>query len=158
MNGGVCIYFGNVFDQTGKDKLPMIKYKLRKILVDFGMCQTCVEINQELNYIRIWYRDPKSIELKGILLQRFNDKEHKSSQAIEININFEGQVCSPPKTERGIKTYTGLTKFLFQEFIQSTKSRSMADDNPYNEMRTIIQKGNQSPTVPLESILIEEVG
>ena len=37
-NGGVCIYFGNVFSSVGEGKLPTIKYKLRKILVDYGMC------------------------------------------------------------------------------------------------------------------------
>lgn len=152
VDGGVCIYFANVFSPPEKGKLPMIKHKLRKILVDFGLVQTCMEINQELNFIRVWYRDSKAMELKELYvpLQRFN--QTKESQAIELVIGLEGNMCSPPKVTRGIRTYTGLTKLLFQEFIQPTESSSMIDVSPYNEIETIIRKGNLAPTMPLESI------
>ena len=157
VNGGVCTYFGNVFSSNGEGKLPMIKGKLRKILVDFGLSKTCTEINQKLDFIKVWYIDPNSTELRGFLLQRYNDKQHKDSQAIEVDIGIEGSLVSPPKTSRGIKTYTGLTKLLFQEFVEEPKVRSMIDNSPYGEMKEIIHKGNQSPTVPLESILAKGV-
>ena len=156
-NGGVCIYFGNVFDQTVTGKLPMIKLKLRKILVDFGFCQTALEINQSLNFIRIFYRDESARELKGTFLQRFNDF-NKESQAIEVSISLEGSSCSPPKTSREVKTYSGLTKLIYQEFIQSIESKSMIDLNPLNEMKEIIRKGNLAACVPLESIFRGELG
>lgn len=157
-NSGVQLYFSNVFDQTVTGKLPMIKYKLRKVLVDFGLVQTSVEIDQKLNFIKVYYRDPKATELRGNLLQRFNDKEHRTSQAVELSISLEGSLVSSPKISREVKTYSGLTKLLYQEFIVETKSSSMIDDNPFNEMRKIIQKGNLSPTVPLELILRGELG
>ena len=154
-NGGVSVYFGNVFLHA-EGKLPTIKHKLRKILVDFGMCQTCLEINQELDFIKVWYQDFQATELKGLLLQRFNDR-NRESQAIEISMSLEGNSCSSSKVSRGIKTYTGLTKLLFQEFIQPTESKSLIDVSPYNEIESIIRKGNQSPSVPLESIFRGEV-
>ena len=150
VNGGVCATFLNVFASNGNDKLPTIKSKLRKILVDFGMYQTCLEINQQLGIIQIWYRDEQSAELKGNLLQRFN--RDKNNQTIELNIEIEGNSCSAPKVSRPVRTYNGLTKLLFQEFIQSTKSVSMIDDNPYNQMKTIIQKGNLAASEPLQAI------
>ena len=155
-NGGVCIYFGNVFLSVDGNKLPTIKHKLRKILVDFGLCQTCIEIAQKLNFIEVWYVDPKSTELKGLLLQRYNSS--KESQAIEINIEIEGSLVSPSSKEGKLKRYNGLTKLLYQEFIQPTKSSSMIDDSPYNEMKTIIKQGNLAPTVPLQSIFRGELG
>ena len=159
-NGGVSVYFGNVFTSPEKGKLPTIKHKLRKILVDFGMCQTCMEINQELNYIKVWYQDFKAMELKEFYVpfQRFNDKNHKSSQAIEISMSLEGGVCSPPKITRGIKTYTGLTKLLFQEFIQLTESRSLSTNDPFNEIKEVIRKGNLAASEPLCCIFRGEVG
>ena len=150
-NSGVCVYFSNVFDYANRDRVPMIKHKLRKILVDFALCQTCMEISQELNYIKVWYIDPKSTELRGILLQRYNDKEHKSSQAIELNISLEGSLVTLPEKEGKIKSYSGLTKLIYQEFIQSTESSSMLDDDPYNQMRKIIEQGNSQPSLLLTS-------
>ena len=155
VNGGVVVYFGNVFAEVGEGKLPIIKHKLRKILVDFGLCQTCMEISQDLGYIKIWYQDLQAIELRGILLQRFN--QAKESQAIELVISFEGNSCSPPKITRGIKTYTGLTKLIYQEFISETESRSLADDDPYNQIREVIKQGNLSLSQPLESIFRGEL-
>ena len=157
-NSGIQLYFENVFLPVEGQKLPVIKSKLRKILVDFGMCQTCIEIDQKLNFIKVWYRDLQAEDLKGLLLQRFNNREHKYSQAIEVSINLEGSLVFPPKISRGVKTYTGLTKLIYQEFIQSTESNSMIDDSPYNEMKEIIRKGNFAPTVPLESIFRGELG
>ena len=154
-NSGIQLYFGNVFLPVDGNKLPTIKHKLRKILVDFGLVQTCLEINQELNFIKVWYVDPKSIELKGLLLQKYNNS--KESQAIELNINLEGSLVVPPKTSREVKTYTGLTKLLFQEFISESRSYSLVDDNPFNEMKIIIQKGNLAACVPLQSIFRGEV-
>ena len=150
VNDGVQLYFSNVFDQTIEGRVPTIKRKLRKILVDFCLCQTCMEINQKLNYIKIFYADPKSIELKGLLLQRFN--QIKESKAIELSISIEGNSVIPPDREGKIKTYTGLTKLLFQEFIEETSSRSMVDNSPYDEMKTIIKQGNLAACMPLESI------
>ena len=154
-NSGVCIHFGNVFLPVDGNKLPTIKHKLRKILVDYGLCQTHVEINQSLDFIKVWYQDPKSIELKGLLLQRFN--QIKESKAIELSISIEGNSVIPPDREGKIRTYTGLTKLLFQEFIEETSSSSMIDSDPYNQMKTIIKQGNLMPTVPLESILVKGV-
>ena len=154
-NDGVCLFFSNVFDQTDNNKLPMIKEKLRRILVDFGMCQTFMEINQKLDFIKVWYKDPKATELRGNLLQRFN--QSKESQAIEISISLEDSLVTLPEVEKGIKTYTGLTVLLFQEFIQLTKSRSLVDDDPYNEMKEIIKQGNLAAPEPLSTILAEEV-
>lgn len=154
-NSGVQLYFSNVFDQTVTGKLPTIKNKLRKILVDFGMCQICLEIDQRLNFIKVHYRDEQTTELKGLLLQRFN--QNKQSQAIELNINLEVSLVTLPEVEKGIKTYTGLTKLLFQEFIQLTKSRSLVDNDSFNEMRNIIKQGNLASTLPLSAILIEGV-
>lgn len=156
-NDGVQLYFSNVFDQIVTGKLPTIKYKLRKILVDFGLSQTCLEVNQSLNYVKIWYRDSKATELRGNLLQRFNDKEHRTSQAIELSISLEGSLVSSSSKERKIRTYTGLMKLIYQEFVQSVESSSMIDDDPFNEMETIIQKGNFAPTMPLSAILAEGV-
>ena len=154
INGGVRLYFSNVFDQTDDNKLPMIKLKLRRILVDFGLCQTLVEINQRLGFIKVWYKDECARELKGLLLQRFN--QSKSNQAIELSISLEDSLVTPPDKGK-IKTYIGLTKLLFREFIQQIESRSLVDDNPFNEMKEIIKQGNLAPSVPLESIFIEGV-
>ena len=155
VNGGVCLFFKNVFDQTKKSKVPTIKPKLEKILVDFGLCQTALEINQKLDFIKVWYKDEFARELKNVLLQKFN--KTKSNQAIELSISLEGSLVVPPDKGK-IKTYTGLTKLLFQEFISASAPISMIDDNPYNEIREIIQKGNLAPTIPLESIFRGEVG
>ena len=140
VNGGVCLFFKNVFFSTGEGKLPSIKPKLKKILVDFGMCQTYLEINQKLNFIKVFYKDEQAKELKGLLLQRFN--QSKESQ--------------PDKGK--IRTYTGLTKLLFQEFISASTPISLVDDNPFNEIKEVIRKGNLSPTEPLKSIFRGELG
>ena len=154
-DGGVCLFFKNVFDQTTKSKVPIIKPKLKKILVDFGLCQTYLEINQKLDFIKIFYRDETARELKNVLLQKFN--LNKSNQAIELFISLEDSLITPP--DRGkIKSYPGLTKLLFQEFISESLPISMIDDNPFNEIKTIIQKGNLSPSEPLESIFRGELG
>lgn len=155
-NGGVCLYFSNVFDQTGKGKFLTIKHKLRKILVDFGMCQTFMEINQRLNFIKVWYVDEQAIELKELFVPLRNDNKTKESQAIELNINLEDSLVTPPDKGK-IKTYTGLTMLIYQEFIQPIESRSLVDDNPFNEMKEIIKQGNLSPTEPLSAILVEGV-
>ena len=110
-DGGVCLFFKNVFDQTKKLKVPTIKPKLKKILVDFGLCQTALKIDQRLNFIKVWYKDEFARELKGLLLQKFNQK--KSNQAIELSISLEGSFAVPPSKGK-IKTYTGLTKNLSQ--------------------------------------------
>ena len=156
-NDGVCLFFSNVFDQISKGRVPTIKYKLRRILVDYGLCQTCMEIDQRLNYIKVWYIDEQAKELRGLLLQRLNDKEHRTSQAIELSISLEGSLVSSSSKERKIRTYTGLTKLIYQEFVQSVESSSMIDDNPFNEMETIIQKGNLAASKPLSAILAEGV-
>ena len=156
VNGGVCLFFKNVFDQNFKGKVPSIKPKLRKILVDFGLCQTVLEINQKLDFIKIFYKDEFARELKGLLLQKFN--KTKSNQAIELFISLEGSLVTPPDREGKIKSYPGLTKLLFQEFISELMSYSLVDDNPYNEIKSIIQQGNLSPTIPLESIFRGELG
>ena len=158
VNGGVCTYFGNVFLPVDGNKLPTIKHKLRKILVDFGLVQTCMEINQSLGSITIWYQDPKAKELKELFVPLRRDNKAKESQAIELVIDLEGSLVVPPKTSRGIKTYSGLTKFLYQEFVSESMSYSLADDNPYNQMREIIKQGNLAACVPLESILRGELG
>lgn len=158
VNDGVRLYFSNVFDQTVTGKLPMIKYKLRKVLVDFGLVQTCIEVDQKLDFIKVYYRDEQTTELKNLLLQRFNDKEHRTSQAIELDISLEGSLVSSPSKLGKIKTYTGLTKLIYQEFIYSMESRSLVDNDLYNEIKTIIQKGNLAACVPLSAILAEEVG
>lgn len=157
MDGGVQLYFSNVFVSNGESKLPTIKSKLRKILVDYGLCQTSVEIDQKLNFIKVWYQDPKAMELKELFVPLRRDNKTKNSQAIELVINLEGSLVIPLKTERGTKTYTGLTKLIYQEFIEETKSSSMIDDNPYNQIETIIKQGNLSPTEPLSAILAEGV-
>ena len=156
VNGGVQLYFSNVFDQTTKSKVPVIKPKLKKILLDFGLCQTALEINQKLNFIKVFYKDEQAKELKGLLLQKFNQK--KSNQAIELSISLEDSLVTPLDKEVGIKTYTGLTKLLFQEFIAESSSVSLVDDFPFNEMKEIIRKGNLAPTEPLESIFRGELG
>ena len=155
VNGGVQLFFKNVFFSTGEGKLPSIKPKLRKFLVNFGLCQTVLEINQKLDFIKIFYRDETARELKGLLLQRFN--QSKSNQAIELFISLEGSLAVPPSKGK-IKNYPGLTKLLFQEFISESKSVSMIDDNSYNEIRKIIQQGNLSPSEPSESIFRGELG
>ena len=137
VNGGVQLYFSNVFDQTTKSKVPVIKPKLKKILLDFGLCQTALEINQKLNFIKVFYKDESARELKGILLQKFN--KAKESQAIELVISLEDSLVTLPDKILGIKAYTGLTKLLFQEFISASTPISMIDDNPYNEVREIIR-------------------
>ena len=155
VNGGVQLFFKNVFDQTTKSKVPVIKPKLRKILIDFGLAQTALEINQKLNFIKVFYKDESARELKNVLLQKFN--KAKSNQAIELSISLEGSLVTPPDKGK-IRTYTGLTKLLFQEFISASTPISMIDDNPFNEIKEIIQKGNLSPTIPLESIFRGELG
>ena len=154
-DGGVCLFFKNVFDQTMKSKVPVIKPKLKKILIDFGLCQTYLEINQKLNFIKVFYKDESARELKNVLLQKFN--KAKSNQAIELSISLEGSLVTPPDKGK-IRTYTGLTKLLFQEFISASTPISMIDDNPFNEIKEIIQKGNLKPTEPLESIFRGELG
>ena len=155
-DGGVCLYFANVFLPSESGKLPMIKNQLRKILIDFGLAQTALEIDQRLNFIKVWYKDESARELKGILLQKFNKTE--SNQAIELSISLEGSLITSPDKILGIRTYTGLTKLLFQEFISESTPISMIDDSPYNEIREIIQQGNLKPTEPLESIFRGELG
>ena len=154
-DGGVQLYFSNVFDQTMKSKVPVIKPKLKKILVDFGLCQTALEINQKLDFIKIFYKDESARELKGLLLQKFN--KTKFNQAIELFISLEGSLAVPPSKGK-IKSYPGLTKLLFQEFISESTPISLIDDNPFNEIKEVIRKGNLSPTEPLESIFRGEVG
>lgn len=153
---GVQLFFSNVFLPTEGKKLSAIKPKLRKILVDFGLCQTLLEINQKLNYIKVWYIDEQAENLKNLLLQKFN--QNQNSQAIELIINIEGSSVDSPNKEGQIKTYSGLTKFLFQEFISASASISLVDDSPFNEMKEIIRKGNLAPTMPLESIFRGELG
>ena len=155
VNGGVCLFFKNVFDQTKKSKVPTIKPKLRKILIDFGLAQTALKIDQKLDFIKIFYRDEPARELKGLLLQKFN--QSKESQAIELSISLEDSLVSPPDKGK-IRTYTGLTKLLFQEFISESTPISLVDDNPFNEIKEVIRKGNLSPTIPLESIFRGELG
>ena len=155
VNGGVQLYFSNVFDQTTKLKVPVIKPKLKKILLDFGLCQTALEINQKLNFIKVFYKDEQAKELKGLLLQKFNQK--KSNQAIELSISLEGSLVVPPDKGK-IKTYTGLTKLLFQEFILESLPTSLIDNNPFNEIKEVIRKGNLAPIIPLESIFRGELG
>ena len=133
----------------------MIKHKLRKILVDFGLGQTCLEVNQSLNYVKIWYRDEQAKELRGTLLQRFN--QNRNNQAIELVIDIEGNLISLPSKVEKVRTYTGLTKLIYQEFIEETKSSSMIDDNPYNQIETIIKQGNLAAPEPLSAILAEGV-
>ena len=153
--GGVCLFFSNVFYQTGKNKLSTIKPKLRRILVDFGLVQTCIEIDQKLDFIKVWYVDEQARELKNFLLQKFN--QDKISQAIGLSISLEDSLVVPP--DRGkIKTYTGLTKLLFQEFISASTPISLIDDNPFNEIKEVIRKGNLAPIIPLESIFRGELG
>ena len=154
-NGGVQLFFKNVFDQNFKSKVPVIKLKLRKILIDYGLCQTVLEINQKLNFIKVWYKDEIARELKGLLLQRFN--QSKSNQAIELFISLEGSLVVPPDKGK-IKTYTGLTKLLFQEFILESLPTSLIDNNPFNEIKEVIRKGNLAPIIPLESIFRGELG
>jgi hypothetical protein len=115
-----------------------------------------LEINQKLDFIKVWYKDESARELKNVLLQKFN--LNKSNQAIELSISLEDSLVTPPDKEVGIRTYTGLTKLLFQEFISASTPISMIDDSPYNEIRKIIQKGNLALTMPLESIFRGEVG
>lgn len=155
-DGGVYLFFKNVFDQNFKGKVPTIKHKLKKILVDFGLCQTYLEINQKLNFIKVFYRDETARELKNFLLQKFNQK--KSNQAIELSISLEDSLITPPDKEGKIKSYPGLTKLLFQEFISESLSTSLIDNNPFNEIKEIIQKGNLSPSEPLSSIFRGELG
>lgn len=155
-NSGVQLFFSNVFLSSESGKLPIIKEKLRRILVDFGLCQTTLEINQKLNFVKVWFIDEQAKELKGTLLQRYNG--NKESQAIELSVNLEGSLVNLPSKLGKIKTYTGLTKLLFQEFIQPTKSRSLVDDDPYNQMEKIIKQGNLSPTLPLQAIFRGELG
>ena len=154
VDGGVCLFFKNVFDQTTKSKVPTIKPKLKKILVDFGLCQTALEINQKLNFIKVWYKDEFARELKGLLLQKFN--KAKESQAIELSISLEDSLITPPDKGK-IRTYTGLTKLLFQEFISASTPISLVDDNPFNEIKEVIRKGNLSPSEPLSSIFRGEL-
>ena len=154
-DGGVCLFFKNVFDQNFKSKVPLIKLKLRKILIDFGMCQTALEIDQKLNFIKVFYKDESARELKNVLLQKFN--LNKSNQAIELFISLEGSLVTPLDREGKIKSYPGLTKLLFQEFISASTPISMIDDNPFNEIKEIIQKGNLKPTEPLERIFRREL-
>ena len=154
-DGGVQLFFKNVFNQNFKGRVPSIKPKLRKILIDFGLCQTALEIDQRLNFIKVWYKDEQAKELKGLLLQKFN--QSKESQAIELSISLEDSLVSLPDKGK-IRTYTGLTKLLFQEFISASTPISLVDDNPYNEIKSIIQKGNLKPTEPQESIFKGEVG
>ena len=156
MNGGVQLYFSNVFLPSGSGKLPMIKNQLRKILIDYGLCQTALKIDQRLDYIKVWYKDESARELKNILLQKFN--QSKESQAVELSISLEGSLVTPPDKVFGIRTYTDLTKLLFREFISESMSHSLVDDNPYNEIREVIRKGNLAPTMPLESIFRGELG
>lgn len=156
-NEGVSVYFGNVFLPFEGKKLPVIKSKLRQILVDFGLSKTHVEINQELGSVTIWYRDSKSKELRGNLLQRYNDKWHKKSQAIEISISLEGGLSSP-SSDGQVRTYDGLTRLIYQEFIQPVESVGIPESIAfYSKLQETIQKGNLAACVPLESILIEGV-
>ena len=154
-DGGVQLYFSNVFFSNEEGKLPTIKPKLRKILIDFGLAQTALKIDQRLNFIKVWYKDEFARELEGLLLQRFN--QSKESQAIELSISLEDSLTTPPDKGK-IKSYPGLTKLLFQEFISESMSHSLVDDNPFNEIKSIIQKGNLAPTEPLESIFRGELG
>ena len=153
-DGGVQLYFSNVFSSNGEGRVPVIKPKLKKILVDFGLCQTALEIDQRLNFIKVWYKDEQAKELKGLLLQRFN--QSKESQAIELFISLEGSLAVPSSKGK-IKSYPRLTKLLFQEFISASTPISLVDDNPYNEIKSIIQQGNLSPSEPLESIFRGEL-
>ncbi len=155
-NGGVCIYFGNVFLPVEGEKLPMIKNKLRQILVNFGLNKTYMEINQELNSIVVWYRDLKATELRGKLLQRYNSD--KKSQALEVNINLEGAISSPRSFDGQVRTYDGLTGLIYQEFIQPVESVGIPESIAfYSKLQEIIQKGNLVACVPLSAILTEEV-
>ena len=156
-NSGVQLYFSNVFVSNGESKLPMVKHKLRKVLVDFGLCQTCLEIDQRLDFIKVWYRDEQAVELKELFVPLRSDNKAKESQAIELVITLGGSLVIPPKISREVKTYSGLTKLLYQEFVQPTELRSMIDDNPFNEIKEVIRKGNLSPSQPLQAIFGEEV-
>ena len=103
INNGVSVYFGNVFlPSNDGSKLPMIKSKLRKILVDFGMCQTCLEINQELDYIKVYFRDELAKELKGTLLYRYNQtKESQTIGALTKMIDCcNGNIGKPKRIEK----------------------------------------------------------
>lgn len=158
-NGGVAIYFGNVFLPAENGKLPMLKSKLRQVLVDFGLSKTYAEINQELGCIKVLYQDFQSTELKGLLLQRFNDL-NRESQAVEIDIAIEGYFVPSPKSSGQVRTYNGLTDLLYREFIIEPQVFSLSDSSVmefYEQMRKTIQKGNLAPPVPLESIFRGEV-
>lgn len=160
VNGGVCAYFGNVFLPVEDGKLPMLKLKLRQVLVDFGLSKTHTEINQKLGSVTIWYRDFKVNELKGRLLQKFNDF-NKESQAVEVDIAIEGCFAPSPKSSGQVRTYTGLTDLLYREFIIEPQVFSLSDSSVmefYEQMRKTIQKGNLAPPVPLESIFRGELG
>lgn len=154
-NDGVCAVFMNAFGEVAEGKLPTIRPKLRKILVDFSLRKTYVELNPILGIVQVFFRDCLAEELRRFLLQKFN--QSKTDQSVELNIRMD--VCPAPKKADGqVKTYSGLTRFLFQEFIQQAEPRNLIDDDPYNQMKEIIKQGNISPSVPLESIFKGELG
>ena len=160
MNSGVRLFFGNVFLPVEGKKLPVIKSKLRKILVDFGLNGTHVEISQKLNSLSVYYRDLMAEELRKQCIPLRRDNGNKTSQAIELVIDTEGSLVFP-SSDGEIRTYTGLTRFIYQEFIEEQQIFSLADSSVmkfYEQMKKTIQKGNLAPTMPLESILRGELG
>lgn len=154
-NNGVCAVFMNAFDEVVEGKLPMIKSKLRQVLVNFGLGKTYTELCPEVGIVRVYFRDCSAKELKGILLQKYN--ETKTDQSVELSIRTD--VCPAPKKADGqVKTYTGLTKFLFQEFIQQAEPKNLTESLEfYTQLKSLIQKGNQSPPEPLQAIFRGEV-
>lgn len=159
INGGVRLFFNNIFLPNESDKLPMLKAKLRQVLVDFGLSRTHVEINQKLNSLSVYYRDPMAKELHKQCILLLRDSKSKSSQAIELVIDTEGNLVSP-NSDGEIKTYSGLTKLLYQEFILEPQVFSLADSSVmkfYADVKETIQKGNLVACVPLSAILTEEV-
>lgn len=107
-----------------------------------------MEINQELNFITIWYRDLKAEELRGNLLQRYNYKWHKKSQTIEISINLEGGLSSP-SSDGQVRTYDGLTRLIYQEFIQPVESVGIPESIAfYSKLQETFRRATKAPHSP----------
>ena len=160
-NNGVFVYFGKVFNfPEDKSKLPTIKPKLRRILVDYGL-KTYFEINRELNCITIYYQDSKAESLRGKLLQKYHMNPyncHPNSESVEIFISLTGSATLPKNLSGKIHQYEGLTEIFYQEFILPEIAQNLIEITEFEiQLKEIIKLGNSASQMPLESILKGEL-
>lgn len=167
INDGICATFYNSFESDGR----MLKNQLKKIIVDYNLKSTRLEVLRDVGMIKIYFIDKLAkVALKDKLLQSRSHKflqknqqgqfENPQSQAVELNINLEGSLIDVGDyfkySSEYIRDYDGLTKLLYKEFFQIEQVKNISQSVEfYNKIKSIIAVGNAGYSYEIENILQE---